>query len=478
MRQTKTAQDKFNVLYRQVETWMLANDFNQKTADFKDPLKLIQELKTFQIQLESQIEKRYRSQQELMRSQINYIGLYDSVPVGSCSISSKGLIINVNMALAEMLSEKRGHLVNQSLSDYISIDDHCIYYHHLKELSELKTKQICELHMQKTDGNQLDVQLESRVVLNKFKKPYQFLVIITDISKYNQAKKQLEEQIRLRTILIEALPYPTMLISKNRTIIFANKVARDSGAQVGGLCWRDFGHCDHIPTKDKLYMNQNTDETCMVTKCTFCLADVALKDLKPAIAPEVKAFGRILEIHWVPVNKIDFLHYALDITDRKRAETRVLNAKINLEKKVKKRTFELEDMNTTLKTLLKKREEDKLELGEKIFANYKLIILPNIQKLKTKLIQKDLIDLMDVLETNLNNILSPFSKTLSDPMVNLSPSEIQVADLIKFGKSNKEISEILNNSVHTIATHRENIRKKLKIKHKKINLRSFLRTLH
>ncbi len=72
---------------------------------------------------------------------------------------------------------------------------------------------------------------------------------------------------------------------------------------------------------------------------------------------------------------------------------------------------------------------------------------------------------------------SPFSKKLSDKMVNLTPKEIHIANLIKSGKSNKEISELLNSSIHTIASHRENIRKKTGLKNRKVNLRSFLSTL-
>jgi DNA-binding CsgD family transcriptional regulator len=134
-------------------------------------------------------------------------------------------------------------------------------------------------------------------------------------------------------------------------------------------------------------------------------------------------------------------------------------------------------MNATLRTLLKKREEDKNEIGENIFANHKLILAPIIENLKKNLTRESQKDMMDILETELKNIISPFSKKLSDHMVNLTPMEIHVADLVKFGKTNKEISEITHSSIHTISRHRENIRKKTGLKNKKINLRSFLLTL-
>ncbi len=166
-----------------------------------------------------------------------------------------------------------------------------------------------------------------------------------------------------------------------------------------------------------------------------------------------------------------------DITDRKKAEDRVAESKKNLEKMVQKRTSKLVEMNTALKVLLQKREDDRLEIEEKIFQNYKLLAIPLIQQLKDTPQKQRNENLTNILESTLNDILSPFSKKLSDPLVNLTPKEIRIADLIKNGQTNKEIAEILIVSVHTIATHRENIRKKLGLKNKKINLRSFLSSI-
>ena len=156
----------------------------------------------------------------------------------------------------------------------------------------------------------------------------------------------------------------------------------------------------------------------------------------------------------------------IDITTRKRMEL-----------KLKHKAAELEDMNAALKVLLKRRELDKDEIAQNIFANYQILLTPIIESLKNTLTHQDQEELINILELRLKDVLSPFSKKLSDKLINLTPTEIHVAQLIKSGKSNKEISQTLNCSFHTVARHRDNIRAKTNLKNKKINLRSFLLSL-
>ena len=82
-----------------------------------------------------------------------------------------------------------------------------------------------------------------------------------------------------------------------------------------------------------------------------------------------------------------------------------------------------------------------------------------------------------ILETNINNIVSPFVDKLSSGLAHLTPVEIRVASLVREGMTNKEIAEILLVSKNTVLFHRHNIRDKLGLKNKKINLRSHLLSL-
>ncbi len=186
--------------------------------------------------------------------------------------------------------------------------------------------------------------------------------------------------------------------------------------------------------------------------------------------------GKIFE--YDPKGKpVRFTGTHLDITDRKKTEEALKISYETLEEKVRERTSELKQMNMALKVLLKKREHDKDDIEEKIFANFKLRITPTIGRLKKEFSQKPEYRIIKLLESELNDIISSFSKRLSDPMTGLTPMEIQIASMIKQGKSNKDISEILNRSIHTVANHRENMRRKLGLQKQKINLRSYLSNL-
>jgi DNA-binding CsgD family transcriptional regulator len=126
---------------------------------------------------------------------------------------------------------------------------------------------------------------------------------------------------------------------------------------------------------------------------------------------------------------------------------------------------------------LKQRQGDKAELEEKVLSNVKHLVLPYVERLKKTSLGNNQMSFVDILASNLKEIVSPFSRKLSSKYLHLTPTEIRVANLIKDDKTTKEIAEVMNLSEKTVETHRAHIRKKIGIKHKKVTLRTYLSSL-
>ena len=141
----------------------------------------------------------------------------------------------------------------------------------------------------------------------------------------NRAEDALRESLRLNELLLDSLPNPVMLIRSDRTVLAANYTAREVGTKVGDYCWRGFGNSEYIPDDHKCYLNEhNGDIPPGGTKCTFCLADKMFEANKTTNNPEVEAFGQLWDTWWVPVENDVFLHYAINITERKQAERELI----------------------------------------------------------------------------------------------------------------------------------------------------------
>jgi len=162
-----------------------------------------------------------------------------------------------------------------------------------------------------------------------------------------------------------------------------------------------------------------------------------------------------------------------DITERKKSEETLQKREAALE--VKSR--HLEEANTALKVLLRQRDDHKAEIEQRVLSNLKELILPHIETLKQCGLGSRQAGCVDILESNLKELISPFSQKLSAEHLSLTPKEIQVANLVKEGKTTKEIAELLSVSTNAIVFHRYHIRKNLGLKNQKVNLRSYLSSL-
>jgi len=173
-----------------------------------------------------------------------------------------------------------------------------------------------------------------------------------------------------------------------------------------------------------------------------------------------------------------------DINGRKNIELQLRRAHDSLESKVQERTIDLEarrdelqEVNTALRVVLRQREEDKKTIESQVMLNLEKLVMPSIDRLRKTHLQDSQIDSLQILQTNLEQIVSPYVRKVNSIHLQLTPTELQVADMVKQGLSSKKIATLIHLSPETVGVHRKNIRKKLGLRDQKVNLQTFLTSL-
>ncbi|WP_319525510.1 GAF domain-containing protein [uncultured Desulfosarcina sp.] len=163
----------------------------------------------------------------------------------------------------------------------------------------------------------------------------------------------------------------------------------------------------------------------------------------------------------------------LEIAERKLAQKKLKES----ENALKDKSAALKEVNTAMNVLLKNREEDQADMENIIVANVKDMVLPFLEKLSRSKLDEKQATYVEIIQSNISNIVSPFLRQIPMKFFDLTPTEIQIADLVRKDKTTKEIAQLLNASSKTIEAHRNRLRKKLGLTNQRIQLRDYLMTL-
>jgi len=166
----------------------------------EDVKELIHELQVHQIELEMQNEELRQAQLELEESRSKYFDLYDLAPIGYFTFNRKGLIVEVNLAGADLLGVERMHLIKKRFSQFIARDYQDSFYFHRKLVFEKKTRQSCELKLMKSDGTAVYAYLESIAVEDASGTYQQCRTTVSDITKPKCLAKALQASQSFLTI--------------------------------------------------------------------------------------------------------------------------------------------------------------------------------------------------------------------------------------------------------------------------------------
>ena len=422
-------------------------------------------------ELERRIKEQEKAEAALMESEARLRRFYESDIAGFARTRfSDGKLHAANDYMVRLLGYKDQETC---LNEYVASEHYVDPQARKQMLDQLRKTDHAinlELPITRRDGSTIWVSYSA---VRYPEKDYIELMVL-DVTDRKQANEALMESERKYRTLFENVPVGVGVATVDGKIVDVNQAM----CQTTGYSREEF---QRLEASD-VYGN-NEDRELVLKRFQV---DGSVKNL------EVKLKRKNGTIYYanktvVPLTlsgKSVLLTVTEDISHRKAAEEALQMAHDTLERRVGKRTSQLEAanerlerVNTGLQVLMEHRQEEIKRLQEGFVNNVNKLIMPYVEKMDKRRMGAGNRAYLEVITSNLKELVSPFVSTLSSRYVSLSPTEIQVADLVRQGKTSKEIASLFNVSANAITVHRYNIRRKLGLLNKKVNLRSYLQSL-
>mgnify|MGYP001063348242 CR=1 FL=1 len=415
------------------------------------------------------ITYRKRFEETLRDSEERYKTIFETVPTSIVFIDKEGKIVDINPYhvnhIGKRQTTKKSYL-GKNIITHPSIVQAGLSNTY-KRLLEGVDFERTDVYFPTLSGGADGYFNVSGVPLIKDDEIIGAIISHDDITERKRSVNALRESEGKLNAMLQSIGDHISMMDKDLNIVWTNKTAKEIFGKdiIGKKCYEVYHQrkepCEPYPCITlKAFQNgevhkHDTQVIDQYGKKIFfhCTANVALRDKegKPTAVLEISR----------------------DITEQKQTELALIERGKELENK----THELEEVNAALKVLLKHRDEDQQDFEEKIVANVKKLVLPYVEKLNNSRLNDRQMVFLNIIKSNLEDIITPFLHQLSSKYSDLTPKEIQIAGLVKDGKTTKEIAELLNSSTGTIDFHRNNLRKKLGLRNTKTNLRSFLLAL-
>ena len=419
-------------------------------------------------QLKREIKGRKREKSRRRESEEKYRRLIES-SIDGIAIVQGTEIKFANQALLDMYGASSAEeVIGQNFTKFVAHKDRDLLLQrglHRERGDDVPNRY--EFKALRQDGTDFDVEISVNPISYLGKAARQ--AVLRDVTARKRGERYLRTSEQNYRLLVENLPSVVYKGYKDWSVDFVDeKIEALTGYSMKGFNSRRMKWSDLIVEEDLAGARESFIK--------------ALKGDKSYVR-EYRIKTKDEDILWIQERamivcdqkgEIDYVSGVFfDITEQKRAQEALSKSQAELSEKSR----HLEEVNAALSVLLKRREEDKHDLQENILANVKELVLPYVEKLKNSNLHSEQTTLVSILESNMKEIFSPFVTKLSSRLLSLTPTEIKIASLIKDGKSSKEIASLLHASENTIRSHRFHIRSKLQLKNKKVNLRSYLRSM-
>jgi len=259
-------------------------------------------------------------------------------------------------------------------------------------------------------------------------------------------------------------------ITNDYILIFDNKLKLTDISSVCSRTLKDGIYLDSLIGRDFFFMAPDMEEIGSHTYFEQSLPGDIYKSEDYALKAPVNKQSSFYSNMKVTKFENELIIVAKDIT-KERLTTDIIKQKEN---KVDELTQEARDLKIAVDILIDTMYEKQKEIERNCQCNLEELIFPILDALKITKLDGHQVATIDALESALKTITNPSSYVLASGKNQLTQREMQIANLIRLGKTTKQISDILYLSSKTVDFHRMNIRKRLNISNTKDNLRSYL----
>ena len=395
--------------------------------------------------------------EKAIRTEKEKLGSYFEIMIDGIVVNDeKGKMIEVNKAMAQMFGYKLPKkMIGKDIFSNIVEREKPRISKLFDETQKKKESEIKNLEVicRKEDGSEFTVMFNIRHKWDK-DKYLGSISVARDITQCRGAEQALRESEEKWRSLAVTAPAVILTLDRDGIIQFLNRTvgAYTPEGAIGTSVY------DYVPPEHHDILRKSIERV-LQTGRPDSYEILGAGPNGPATAWYQSHLGPILAEGGVTGVTL----ISIDITERKQ-----------MEKMLEKQKEALEQKNVALREIIGQIEAEKNKLKEDVRANVEESMLPILKKLRLNGASRKYLDL---LRRNLGDLTSSFGRKITQKRINLTPREIEICDMIKGGLASKEISELLNVSHQTIEKHRKNIRQKLRISNKSINLFSFLQQL-
>ena len=413
---------------------------------------LIKELQ--QVQSQSVEPGNDDDKQDINKKLEFYQKVFRDSPLGMTIYNSSGQCIEANKSIEKIIGATREQVLSQNYFRIESWKRSGLLEAANKAVKTQKTINK-EATLTSTFGKKLSSSghfLPFSIDENNY-----LLFIFEDITQQKRLESELQESEEFLNTVFDAIQDGISILDTDLTVVRVNKVMREL-----------YSHMLPFEGKKKCYeVYHGRSKPCEIcpTIRTLESGRLEMNEVPLTLRGEVKGTHELFSFPIIDASgKVTgVVEHVRNITGRKQAE-----------EELEKERNSLKEVNIALKVLLRESSQTKDDLEENMRTNIKNLLLPYLTELESRLSTEEETFFIDIIKSNIDEITSSFSRKLTLEYNELTPREIQIANLIRQGRTNKEIGRLLNITPNGVDFHRRNLRKKFNIKGKKANLRSHL----